>query len=55
MSKFTGNAYYTDVDALAKRLSIESPERVKEIKNLGRHPTKDKQAPISNINIGKSY
>ena len=39
--------YYAEVDALAKRHSNESPERVKEmidklIKNLGKHPTKDK-------------
>ena len=39
--------YYADVDALAKRHSTESPERVKEmieklIKNLGKHPSKEK-------------
>ena len=39
--------YYAEVDALAKRHSTESPERVKEmieklIKNLGKHPSKEK-------------
>jgi hypothetical protein len=39
--------YYAEVDALAKRHSTESPERIKEmieklIKNLGKHPSKEK-------------
>ena len=39
--------YHADVDALAHRHSGESPERIKEmidklIKNLGKHPTKEK-------------
>ena len=47
MSKRTESITQPDVDTLAKRHSTESPERVKEmidklIKNLGKHPTKDK-------------
>ncbi len=39
--------YYAEVDALAKRHSTESPERIKEmieklIKNLGKHLSKEK-------------